>query len=297
MPTRPMPMLNLYQDVRSNPHFNKLEIGDLLFVEYTCPIEEPRVGIWTHTDYLVHVVSGKKTWRTPGGTWTAEQGQTLFFKKGAAIVEQYFEEDFCLLLFFIPDDFVRVIVQEFAKDLRTHFTGADTEESPIRVQDDAALTIYLQSMLAYFSGEEKPSEPLLRLKLKELIVSILVSRNNPRLSAYFQSLAAGQAPSIAQIMEANFRYNLALENFAELCHRSLSTFKRDFQKQYQEPPGRWLLQKRLDYAAVLIRAGQLNVSQVALESGFEDLSHFSRAFKNKFGVSPTGFRDQPPPGS
>jgi len=93
-------------------------------------------------------------------------------------------------------------------------------------------------------------------------------------------------------MEANFYYNLALEEFAKLSHRSLSTFKRDFQKYYHQSPGKWLLQKRLDYSAVLLKNPALNVSQVAFDCEFEDLSHFSRAFKEKFGVPPANYRKE-----
>jgi AraC-like DNA-binding protein len=50
------------------------------------------------------------------------------------------------------------------------------------------------------------------------------------------------------------------------------------------------LQKRLEYSAVLLKNSALNVSQAAFDSGFEDLSHFSRAFKEKFGTSPANYR-------
>jgi AraC-like DNA-binding protein len=143
-------------------------------------------------------------------------------------------------------------------------------------------------MLAYFTGTAKPAESLLTLKLKELIVSVLLGRNNPE----FQSLLKSDAPPLSQIMEANFCYNLALEDFARLSHRSLSTFKRDFRRYYNQSPGKWLLQKRLAYSAVLLKNPALNVSQVALDCGFEDLSHFSRAFKEKFGISPAHYRKE-----
>ena len=91
-------------------------------------------------------------------------------------------------------------------------------------------------------------------------------------------------------MEANFRYNLSLEDYAKLCHRSLSSFKRDFQNHFQEAPGRWLLRKRLDYAASLLHNSNMNVSEVAFESGFENVSHFSRAFKERFKEPPNLYR-------
>jgi AraC-like DNA-binding protein len=285
-------MINLYEDIKSKNHYNKFEIGGLLFAEYKCPLEEKFVGIWTHTDYLVHVVSGKKTWHTTEGSFAAEAGQSLYFKKGAAIVEQFFNEEFCLLLFFVPDDFIRSVVKEYAGEPDTAFEKTASDESTIRVSSDIALEVFFQSMMTYFSGMERPSEALLRLKLKELILGILVSKKNPKLSAYFNSIGNNEAPSVSEIMESNFRYNLSLENFAELCHRSLSSFKRDFQKLYNVSPGKWLVNKRLDYSTVLLKNNQLNISQVVFECGFEDLSHFSRAFKSKFGVSPTQFRQQ-----
>jgi AraC-like DNA-binding protein len=285
-------MLNLFEDTRANPHFRKFEIGDVLFAEYTCPIEEKSIGIWTHTDYLVHVVSGRKSWHTTNGSWTAEAGQTLFFKKGAAVVEQFFDEDFCVLLFFIPDDFVRESVKENAGIMKSPSSGIGVPLPAILVNNDPALSIFFESMHSYFHAAEKPSEPLLKLKLRELILSILMSRNNPELASYFLSLANNTAPRLREIMESNFRYNLSLEDFARLCHRSLSSFKRDFQQQYREPPGKWLHRKRLEYAAVLLRAGEMSVSQIVFECGFEDMSHFSKAFKAKFGVPPTGFRSQ-----
>ncbi len=285
-------MVNYYEDVLSNLQFKKFVIGEVLFSEYTCPLEDESTGIWAHMDYLIHVVSGKKTWHTARGTWVAESGQTLFFKKGAAIVQQFFDDDFCLLVFFIPDNFVREIVKELEGNLKGNLPPVDKKSSAIRVNNDIALTAFLQSMLAYFSGAEKPSEPLLRLKLKELIIGILLSERNPALSSYFQSVANSEAPQVAEIMEANFRYNLALEEFAAMCHRSLTSFKRDFRKQYADSPGRWLLQKRLDYSTTLLRNAEMNISQVGYECGFEDLSHFSRVFKEKFGMSPANFRKE-----
>ena len=279
-----IPMMNMYETIRENLHFNKFSVGELLFVEYKCPIEQDVAGVWTPMDYFVHVVSGKKTWRTTAGSWTLEKGQTLFFKKGVAIVHQDFKEDFCLLVFFVADDFTRDVVREVSGQLSSEHDAHEwrsphkpaASPAPAQAQPETA----------------KPADSLLTLKLKELIVSILLGRNNPELAAYFQSLLKSDAPPLSQIMEANFCYNLALEDFAKLSHRSLSTFKRDFQKYYNQPPGKWLLQKRLEYSAVLLKNPALNVSQAALDCGFEDLSHFSRAFKEKFGVSPANYRKE-----
>ena len=287
-------MMDLYEGVRTNPGYNKLEIGDFLFAEYTCGMGAEKIGLWTHTDYLVNVVTGKKTWHTSDGVWAAHPGETLFFKKGACIAEQHFELDFCLLMFFIPDDLVCSTVREIATSLAAAPGEISTLKSAVRVENDVALTAFFQSMRTYFSGREKPSEPLLRLKLKELIVSILTSGRNPALAAYFRRLGDDSLPAVVEIMESNFRFNLSLEEYARMCHRSLSSFKRDFQSAFQEAPGKWLLRKRLDYSAALLRTSKMNVTEIAFESGFEDVSHFSRVFKERFEMPPMSYRQAGP---
>lgn len=284
-------MNNLYDDIRQSPTFNRFEIGELLFAEYTCPLEAKLFGIWTEHDYLVHVVAGRKTWHTPDGSWTVGEGQTLFFKKGAATVEQHFESDFCVMIFFIPDGFAREVVAAHRTELGPCPEPGGGGQSAIPVRSDVGLGGFFDSMRSYFSGTEKPTAPLLRLKLRELVLSILMSKSNPALSSYLRSLADSEGSPLESIMEANFRYRLSLDQFARLCHRSLSSFKRDFRKCFEESPGRWLLQKRLDYAAALLCSSPtMTVTEVVFDSGFEDISHFNKTFKNRFGQSPTAYR-------
>ncbi len=88
-------------------------------------------------------------------------------------------------------------------------------------------------------------------------------------------------------MNRHYMYNVPAVQFARLTGRSLASFKRDFEKIFQTSPGQWLLQKRLEEAHYLIREKGRKPSDVYLDVGFENLSHFSRSFKQAFGVSPS----------
>ena len=286
-------MLNIYHAVRTNPSYAKLEIGDFLFAEYTCGVTEKKIPAWTETDYLAHVVTGKKTWHTSDGVWLGKPGDTLFFRKGATIVEQHFEDDVCLLMVFIPDTLMRGTIREVTSGLSLAEPDHTPIRSALRVENDVTLSALFQSMRTYLGGKEKPPEPLVRLKLKELVMSVLTSGNNSELAAYFRRIGASDSPSIVEIMEANFRFNLSLDEYAKLCHRSLSSFKREFQALFEESPGKWLMQRRLDYSATLLRNSRMNVTEIAFESGFEDVSHFSRVFKDRFGTPPMLYRRDP----
>ncbi|PWT74573.1 MAG: AraC family transcriptional regulator, partial [Bacteroidetes bacterium] len=92
---------------------------------------------------------------------------------------------------------------------------------------------------------------------------------------------------IAEFMLKNYTFNIAIERFAYLTGRSLATFKRDFQKAFNMPPQKWLLEKRLKQAHFLIAEKNCKPSDIYLEVGFENLSHFSNSFKQHFGYSPS----------
>ena len=276
-------MMNALEILRANPVARRFEIGELIFAQFDCPSQDESIGVWAQTDFLIHVLDAEASWKTSTGIVSAKAGQSMFFKKGVYILPQHNENTLCVQLFFIPDTFVRETVMELAEDLPVVSEPVDSREVAIRVNHDVALSAFFQAMTVYFAGAEKPPESLLKLKLRELLTSILVSESNQTLSAYFRSLAASDAPPIATIMEMNFRHNLPLEAFAQMCHRSLSSFKREFRKHYGVSPGRWLLDRRLEHSASLLLTTEMSVTDVMLECGFEDLSHFSRAFKEKFG--------------
>jgi AraC family transcriptional regulator, exoenzyme S synthesis regulatory protein ExsA len=284
-----IPMLNAIEIILSNPTARRFEIGEVLFAQFNCPGEET-VGIWTQMDYMVHVLTSKSTWKTSTNTWSAEAGETLFFKKGVYIMPQRFDKDLCVQLYFIPDSFVRETVLELAEDLPTVTASVDSRELAIRVNNDVALSAFFHAMTVYFAGDDPPVEALLKLKLKELLTSVLMSQSNLMLSAYFRSIAACDAPPIPAIMEMNFCHNLSIDTFAQMCHRSLSSFKREFRKHYGTSPGKWLHERRLEHSASLLETTGLSVTEIMLECGFEELSHFSRAFKEKFGRSPNLYR-------
>lgn len=100
-------MRNFFEFIKGGLHFNKFEVGDLIVVEYSCPLEDEQLGLFSQSDYMVHVLSGKKNWKTVNGEWALGAGDTLYLRKGAAIINQFFEEEFCMLGFFIPDSLIQ----------------------------------------------------------------------------------------------------------------------------------------------------------------------------------------------
>jgi AraC-like DNA-binding protein len=76
---------------------------------------------------------------------------------------------------------------------------------------------------------------------------------------------------------------------AELCGVSLRTLQRHFARHYQVTIADWLKNYRLDQAKIRLDQGE-GVKQVAYELGFKQLSHFSRVFKQRYGMPPSLLR-------
>jgi AraC-like DNA-binding protein len=289
-------MLNVFETLRSPsiseilPDIRKFEIGELVFASFSCPGSGEWERTWAEHDCIMHLVTGSKSLRTATGTWELGPGDTIFLKKGAYLMREDTDHAICLFVFFIPDECVRTTIREMAPDLPELTPPAEPREVVIRVQHDAGVEAFLQAMTVFFHASGTPPELLMKLKLKELIASLVVSASNAILSSYLRLVASRDAPSIPAIMEANYRHNLSLEAFAKLCGRSVSTFKREFHRHYGVSPGRWLLERRLECSARLLSTTSMSVTDIVFECGFEQPAHFSRAFKTKFGQTPSEYR-------
>ncbi|MFM8744586.1 MAG: helix-turn-helix domain-containing protein, partial [Cytophagales bacterium] len=89
-----------------------------------------------------------------------------------------------------------------------------------------------------------------------------------------------------QTVETNQLNKLTLTELAFLCNMSISTFKREFQKQYSESPSRWFQNKRLEHAHRLIHQAHKKPSEIYFEVGYENISSFVQAYKLKYGATP-----------
>jgi AraC-like DNA-binding protein len=269
--------------------FKKFQVEDLLFVEYHCLIDELRTGFWTPCNYVIYILTGKKSWKTADVACTGNPGDAIFLKKGAYVADKFLEEEFCSLIIFLPDAFIRSVMLQH--NLRNQGgTHHHAQKSMLRLNVDPILESYFMSVFSYFPHQTPPPTELLRVKFEEFVIHILSTINNPELSGYFEHIRSSERVSVREIMEENFTHNMKLEEYARLCGRSLSTFRRDFQKTYHTTPSSWLLNKRLEFAKVLLETTDGSVADLSFESGFENTSHFIRAFKSKFGTTPLKYR-------
>lgn len=123
-----------------------------------------------------------------------------------------------------------------------------------------------------------------KMKIQECI-HILVALDE-RMYYWFATYNHQQKICLRAFMEKNFHHNIPLEQLAQATGRSLSTFRRDFIQEFGTTPSRWLIARRLEEAYRLLTSGK-HPGEILIELGFESFSHFTRCFKQRFGVLPS----------
>lgn len=282
-------MFDSYKHFLETPGYNKIIGEDYLIVEFKCPIQEELFTAWSECHSIVYVLSGKKKWIMPANEYMVEEGQSIFVRKGAFKNQQYFEEGFCVLMFFMKDEFIRKCVED---DLKNEVLGMKSMAHPNFIYrlsvSDSLKTLY-HSFFSYLKQEKKIPLRIIELKFREMMLNICLNEANAEVKNVLFTIAQNR-DELERIMEEQYRYKLKIEEYARLCGMSLSSFKRDFQKKFQTTPGKWLLKKRLNMARHLLLTSDASVQEVCYDCGFESDAHFNRSFKSLFGTTPKQWR-------
>jgi len=182
-------------------------------------------------------------------------------------------------------------LREFSAVYHYKAVKKDHAAAVLNLPDATLYRNYIESLNPYLLDGQLEDRDLIRLKLKEALIILL--KVNPELKDVLFDFSEPGKIDLEGFMEKNFHFKVGLDRFAYLTGRSLATFKRDFKKIFQQSPSRWLVQRRLQEAYYQIKELGKRPSEVYIELGFEDFSHFSYAFRQAYGVQPSKLRDIP----
>ena len=88
---------------------------------------------------------------------------------------------------------------------------------------------------------------------------------------------------------------LGVDDMAAAAGLSRAHFSREFRREFGESPHHYLLTRRLERAAWLLRATDRSVADVCFSVGLSSVGSFTTSFSRTYGVSPTVYRAQFPP--
>lgn len=261
---------------------------------FTCPLllvdhtSEKIIEHYNADFVLLHAISGRSECRVAG--------EKICFGAGDYILLA--RNNFSKIHIF-PDEksgvHKGILIRISENELQQYFLhkkqpvkhGGASKGSPYKILPDhpllqglfASVEICLSQGYAYETGN------MARMKIYESIET-LVTIDPDLYDWLFHANSNLQKINLADFMDKNYIFNAPLERFAELSGRSLSTFRRDFVREFGTTPSLWLLNRRLEEAYRLIREERKKPSEIFLHLGFESLSHFTQSFKNKYEVTP-----------
>ena len=251
-----------------------------------CIVTAGERGTFFLEQHLLYVVLGGSVKLTCGRqSWTVGKNQMILLRKAHSVTYEkqgspetgLFESQ----LFAINDE----LLKDFLTTQKVNIPQM-TEELGAQVSPmSERLVAYCWSLSPYFNDPSQVNPGLLRLKVMELLYNVMDCSKN-----IFRQMLQLRQPvkvDVHRVVEDNYTSPISLEELAYLSGRSLSSFKRDFQSIYGEPPAKWIRERRLSRAQQMLQSTQLSVADVAYSLGFENPTHFSRIFKQQFGYSPS----------
>jgi len=196
-----------------------------------------------------------------------------------------------VIVTFYPDVLKRIYDRELP-DLLQKPKNIISNKSNEKLNNEFLIQKYVEGLLFYFENPSLVNDDILVLKLKEIILLLAQSQNAESVQLIVSQLFSPTTYSFKQIIEANLFAQLTIDQLAEQNNLSVSSFKREFAKLYNDTPANYIKTKKLEKAAELLVVSDQRITDIAFECGFNDLGTFTKSFSDKYHITPTGYRQE-----
>ena len=269
----------------------KVNGSTIVYINRIPETKKVKINLTQHL--IVFGVKGHKKFMAADVNVLLAENEAVFLKKGGFVSTEKVEKNhqYESVLFFLEDMFLA----DFHLKNESHFKllGKNKQDisSYFKFEATPSLSGYFHSLLPHFKSASHLHNPLFQLKIEELLLGFLINDKNNEFKDFLVQINNHRRYSFEEVMLQNFDSSLSVEEFAFLSGMSISTFKRNFQKQFSTSPAKWIQEKRLQKAANLLQDSDKNVSEVAMEVGFENTSHFIKKFRMEYGITPKRFKE------
>lgn len=165
-----------------------------------------------------------------------------------------------------------------------------SNKSSEKINNDFLIQKYIEGLLFYFENPTLVNEDILILKLKEIVLLLSQTQNAEAIQVILSQLFSPATYTFKQIIEAHLYSQSSIEELASENNLSLSSFKREFAKLYNDTPANYIKTKKLEKAAELLLVSNERISDIAFDCGFNDVANFTKSFGEKYHTTPTNYR-------
>lgn len=210
-----------------------------------------------------------------------KENEMVILPKDLYVVSDFVtnQDNFEAFIFFIDEQLIK-------KFLLVNSTKQDENKiknTVLKTKISHQISLFTLSLSELYKSTQN-NNALLEIKVLEFLLLLELQDNSkPLITSLINPI---KKRNISEFMEENYLSNLKISDYAALTGRSNSTFNRDFKRLFGTTPKKWLITKRLNKSHELLCNSELNVTQVAMEVGYENISHFIDAYKKVYGVTP-----------
>ncbi len=260
-------------------------LGDLTVAAAMETGAESKVSTYNPMTVLIYIEQGDKHYEVEGQKQVFPEGSYMVIRKftdgvlyktlnpGQRLAKGY--------AFALTDEFVREVID----DIDIPHDLPPVSKRVIGLEKNDLLDELMGFVKNCFDHDLDMDKAMVKEKTREAIRA--VCKADPGIAAIFREYTRAQRVDLSEYMEEHYLLRMPLNVFAVQSGRSLSTFHRDFKMIFGETPHRWIMRKRLMFAKNLLVKKLATASEAYMQAGFEDLAHFSRAFKKQFGYPPS----------
>ncbi len=276
-------MLRVPSSINSK-EFESLKIQDMTFVAYRSNIYPLRNEIFFEEHAIIYVLEGEKRFVSPTQDIHVHKGQILFFQRGCYSMNESIDGNYKSLVFFFPEKLLKEFVAQNLSLFEDNTIASSEQMLSLKSNDN--FDKFVDSLIPFFSSRTKLLNQFLKLKFNELMLHLLELDGSNQFRNTLFSIYQGQKTNLSFFLENYYLKPLSISELARISGRSLSAFKREFEAEYHTSPALWIKNRRLEYAHFQLQNSEKNVSEISLEIGYESVSHFIKAFKEKYGFTP-----------
>ncbi|OEK02651.1 hypothetical protein BFP97_14465 [Roseivirga sp. 4D4] len=210
-------------------------------------------------------------------------GEMVLLPRGLYAITDLIPDDgaFEAIVFFFDDD----VTDTFLEQRSINQEIVSSEKLPTKFSLNRPFKAFIEQTLTLY-GQVKLDSNMVRGKLLEILHLIAEFNPNGHFLEKVAELKVNPKKDLSLFMLSHFDKPLAVETFANLSGRSVSSFRRDFHRDFNMAPKKWLIKRRLDKAQELLTKEYLSITDVAIRCGFSDIPHFIKSFEKQFATTP-----------
>lgn len=273
-------------------HFDLLEKVVLERIVFKPPLRA--IGEMHNEACFLYTRNGQSTLHSATETYPLSANEGVIMKCGnylnnwaTSLDDEPYE---AVAVHFYPD-----VLKQVYKDELPSFLKSQKAKNPVyieKVKVDAMVSQYIDSLIFYFENPSLINDELIILKVKELMLLLVNTDVSHRILTILQDMFNPHEYDFKQVIQTHLYDDMTIEELAQVCHLSVSSFKRKFKEVFDESPAKYIKIQKLEKAAELLKVSSRRITDVCYESGFNDITHFSKSFTAHFGVPPSEYGKQ-----